>query len=422
MGVPELKPLLNREDLFYPDLDTNISKVLPTLLTLFKRKFPKERTLERELKSIEGWRGVQESEISNVIFIVLDALGFNHFQKYSTWLKDKFDTNGTVLSSVFPTITSTCLTSFHHGIMPIKHGILGHKIYFREIDNVMDTLTLKTKSPFQIPLDTAGVNVNSWLWSPILLTKNEDLKFVNLIESYLANSGGLSNFLFDTPTTVGYYSPVDCYSAAQRILEKTQNRNLFLNIYAGSIDAISHRYSPENQALAFEIQNIEFLMQKMFKRLNSDIRKKTAIVITADHGQEPLSEENRITVSNEEELFLSKLIKNRGRSGRVIHLYSKDDKKDELVEWAQEKIADKGVVLTSKDYPSLMGKGADNERIVERLGDVQIVLGKEASLYFGHSGEYDPEFQLGINATHGSLSTNELLVPFIIGKIDDFIS
>ncbi|MHA1220405.1 MAG: hypothetical protein ACTSQB_01590, partial [Candidatus Heimdallarchaeota archaeon] len=142
-SVLPLKPLFDREDLFLPDLDTNIAKILPTSLTLFGEKMTKSKTLVNALKPVPGWQQLTENEITNVVFIVLDALGYNQFMQYSILLKDKFTNFGIPLSSVFPTISSTCLASLRLGEMPIDHGIVGQKIQFTEIDNVVDTLTLR---------------------------------------------------------------------------------------------------------------------------------------------------------------------------------------------------------------------------------------------------------------------------------------
>ncbi|MCK5046759.1 MAG: hypothetical protein KAS22_09280, partial [Candidatus Heimdallarchaeota archaeon] len=85
------------------------------------------------------------------------------------------------------------------------------------------------------------------------------------------------------------------------------------------------------------------------------------------------------------------------------------------------KIGDKGVIITPKEYHKFLGKGANTQKIIDRLGDVQVVLGKNASIYFGHSGNYDPVYNLGQNATHGSLSKDELLVPLIVARVDDLL-
>jgi hypothetical protein len=170
-----------------------------------------------------------------------------------------------------------------------------------------------------------------------------------------------------------------------------------------------------------EINIVEQTLFSMLKRMKSKVAEETVVVITADHGQEALIKENKISILQEEEEKLNDLIRNRGRSGRVIHLYSKEGKQEEVIDFFNDKVGDKGVIITPKDYPSLMGKGADNKKIVDRLGDVQIILGNKTSMFFSHTGDYDPEFNLGLNATHGSLSKDELLVPLIIGRISDII-
>ncbi len=413
-----LKSLPGRDDLFFPSFEDNISKVLPSVLTLYDFKYPKNQTLLSSLDKKDGWKRTQENEISNIVFIVLDALGLNEFMKYSKLLRKLYEPFGIPLSSVFPTITSTCIASLKFGTLPVDHGILGHKINFSEINNVVDTLTLKTDMGFN--LSKVGVDVKSWIWSDFLLS-NYNINHILVIEDSIANSG-LSELVNEKQNAIGYFSHVDCFAATQRILEKSNTKQkTLIDLYIGSLDSISHRYSTDSLTLMDEIQNIEELLFKMLKRLDPEIASKTAVVITADHGQENLSSENRIVITSEDEEIISPMLKTRGRSGRVIHLYSKEGKRDEVVQWFSEKIGDKGIIFTEEEYPTVMGNGSQSSKVIERIGDIQIILGENASMFFGHTGEYDPTYNLGLNATHGSLSKNELQVPLLIGRVSDFL-
>jgi hypothetical protein len=416
----KLTPLPGRTDLYYPDLEQNISKILPTALTLFGKKYPKNKVLIDRLNKKRGWQKINESEITNIIFIVLDSLGLKQFNEYSQLLKPKFETNGITLSSVFPTITSTCIASLRFGEMPRDHGIVGQKINFTEIGSIVDTLTLRTKKSY-FDLNSVGVNVKKWIWCDFPIANDPTISHTSLIESHIANSG-LSHLVYKKPCSIGYSSHIDNFAAAKRILETPTSARRLLDIYVGSIDSVTHRYTTKSEVLRDEVEIIESLLFKMLRKLKPKLAKQTAVIITSDHGQENLTEEKTITVTTEEEEELGALLKNRGRSGRVLHLYSKDDKQAELADWFANKIGNKGVILTPKDYPKFMGKGANTQRIIERLGDVQVVLGKNASLYFGHSGNYDPVFNLGQNATHGSLSKDELLVPLIVARVDDLLA
>ncbi len=415
----KLTPLPGRTDLFYPDFEQNISQILPSALTLFGKKYPKNKVLLDSLSKKSGWQKIKESEITNIVFIILDSLGLKQFNEYSKLLKAKFKTNGFALSSVFPTITSTCIASLRFGEMPKVHGIVGQKINFTEIDNVVDTLTLRTKKSY-FDLHSVGVNVKNWVWCDFPMSNDPTINYTSLIESHIANSG-LSHLVYKKPCSIGFASHIDSFAAAKRILETPTSARRFLDIYIGSIDSITHRYTTKSQVLKDEIENIEVLLFKMLKRLDPKIAKQTAVIITADHGQENLTQEKTITVTREEEEELTSLLKSRGRSGRVIHLYSKEGKHDEVADWFANKIGDKGVIITPKEYHKFMGKGANTQKIIERLGDVQVVLGEKASIYFGHSGNYDPIYNLGQNATHGSLSKDELLVPLIVARVDDLL-
>ncbi len=415
----KLTPLPGRTDLYYPDLEQNISQILPSALTLFGKKYPKNKVLLDSLSKKSGWQKIKESKITNIVFIVLDSLGLKQFNECSKLMKAKFETNGLALSSVFPTITSTCIASLRFGEMPKTHGIVGQKINFTEIDNVVDTLTLRTKRSY-FDLNSVGVNVKNWVWCDFPIANDPTISHSVLIESHIANRG-LSHLVYKKPSAIGYSSHIDSFAAAKRILETPTSARRLLDIYVGSIDSITHRYTTKSQVLKDEVENIELLLFRMLKRLDPKIAKQTAVIITADHGQENLTEEKTITVTPEEEEELAALLKSRGRSGRVIHLYSKEGKHDEVANWFANKIGDKGVIITPKEYHKFLGKGANTQKIIDRLGDVQVVLGKNASIYFGHSGNYDPVYNLGQNATHGSLSKDELLVPLIVARVDDLL-
>ncbi|MBD3191704.1 MAG: hypothetical protein GF308_13735 [Candidatus Heimdallarchaeota archaeon] len=418
-----LQSIDNRDDLFYPNLDLNISKIKPTALSLLDKKFSEKRMLTRHLKNKEGWKKLQEKSIENILVLILDALGLQEFMRYSQKIKAIANSNCLPLCSVFPTITSSCLATIHLGEMPINHGILGQKIHFREIGNIVDTLSLLALNSNGHSLTSAGVNVKNWLWCDFPLGEESEIMHVQLIEDYLVNKG-LSKFIHEKDCAIGYASHVDCFAAAKRILEKEdkKQKKKLLDIYVGSTDAISHRYTPNSKELSWEVENIEKIFLQMLARLDPTVAEKTAVFIVADHGQEPLLDEKKITVSRDEQSEdLDSLLAARGRSGRVIHLFSKEGKREELVSWFEEKLGNAGIVLTPEAYPKLLGRKANNKQVIERLGDVQIILGRNASLFFGHSGNFDPIFNLGLNATHGSLSRNELIVPFVFSTVDDLI-
>jgi hypothetical protein len=408
-----------REDLFYPDLQRNIAQIAPTALTLLKKKFPLERTLLPHLAEKSGWQQLASQKISKVIYIILDAIGSEQFYDHANVFKKRFSTNGLVVSSVYPTITSTCIPSLQLGQMPVKHGILGHKIYFKEINNIVNTLNLYAYGNRGCNLTKAGVDVRPWQWSEELINTKDNIIDVRLIENEIANKG-LSLFLTNEEPYIGYSSHVDCFACTERILEKNRNNKLFLNIYIGSTDSIAHRFTPSSDILSEEIQNIESLLLRLFQRLDPEIAKETAFIITSDHGQETIKEERKIIVSEEEREELDRYIHFYGRSGRIIHFYTKKEKQEDFIQWLEKKIDSKGVIATPKDYPLLLGPGSHQKEVLNRLGEVQLILGAESAIYFGHSGNFDLTYDLDLNATHGSLTKSELLVPFFFDRVANY--
>ncbi|MFX1465543.1 MAG: alkaline phosphatase family protein [Promethearchaeota archaeon] len=421
---------------FIPDYRLNISMVVPTAFKCLDQDLgrPSLLDLPQTKQIIEN---NQCADADNVVVILVDTLGFTKLQEISKRLLTCVSNHGFQLSSTCPTITSTCLMSAHTGLKPCEHGIVGHKIYIKELDTIIDFLKM---SPIDIEtrdsLMKSGINFRRLSWSPSLydLMDRKLIAHVGLVHHRILDTG-LSNLLVDPKirTDIGYANLIDLFSKAKKIIKnkslgKISQPKMLLNLYIGYLDELSHLYGPNSQEYHagfhyFEIRFLEFI-----KSLEKDgLGKKTTLFLFSDHGQVPIDKILAFTKNDIEQL--GKYLSFRpGRSGRAIHFYIKPKFLEEAERFLKNFIGDKGVVYRFSYVMEFLGcstsANLNTNRLQERFGDLVIFLktGYHLDLPKPTKGRkkdwvdelMSPTVKLG---SHGSLTYDELVVPCLASNV-----
>jgi hypothetical protein len=127
-----LKPF--QGELFLPNFKQNICGVMPTAFELLNLPLPTKSTPYSYLRTKEGQKTIFQNVLEvidtprHVINVLIDSWGVSNLTSLTTLSKLFRNLQGFLISSVFPTITSSAVTSWHMGVPPKDHGILGHKL------------------------------------------------------------------------------------------------------------------------------------------------------------------------------------------------------------------------------------------------------------------------------------------------------
>lgn len=403
-----IKPVVDMRGVYSPNYKRNITMVLPTLMRTLGLDLEEANTLlsDRYLKSY--LEEVLSSRVENIVFLVIDSLGFQQFTKYSKLLSNKafyFP-----ISSVFPTITSTAIMSLHTGKYPEQHGVLGYKIFIEELGTIIDTLKFSTeKAQYRDSLTRIGLNFSNFIWEESLHKKidSERILDVSLYNYSIANTG-LSTVLH--PNIVSFGDMIDGFSLVNKLLCKSDGKRKLIHIYMDSVDELSHKYGPES----FQIELNINLMEKALKALSSGIppgeAEKTVLVLASDHGQsrvDPQSQLNLQDMDSEQGLryFRSAV----GKSGRTLHFYVKRDKIEEAYNFISERIGENGLVFRFDDLRRRLGlKAGRAGKVKNRLGDIICVLTAEKTAQLRSSEAEAKIIDTPLLGQHGGLSYEEL--------------
>jgi predicted AlkP superfamily pyrophosphatase or phosphodiesterase len=421
MTLPRIL-LKGTDDLYVPNFERNIYKVLPTALRCMGVKVPRDdlfnySEIQKHLKVNDA------KEAKRVIVCIVDSMGLDNIR--NTAFAKLFDNlGGVALSSTFPTITSAAITSIHMGVPPSEHGIFGHRIYFPEYGSIVDTLRMTGQnSRIRDAIPISGIDVRTLLWSsPISdLLKQTKYQVIHAdgLPGQIAGTG-LGHLFTNKSNILPFSGYVDAFGMTRRVLSAFSGKPLFVSLYFGNIDLLAHKYGPYSLEFREGCNSFLHHLQAFVESLSPAEVKHTTIVICSDHGQNPFRNERRIFFSQEQlEKVKGTLSRPPGHSGRVMHFYcASATKRQKLKRWLQEQVSDYAIILDTKDMNKIrLFSKTISRRVTERLGDLLLISRDGANVVVesprsrGEPWGILPMTEL--MASHGSLTADELYTPFI---------
>ncbi|MFQ6084958.1 MAG: alkaline phosphatase family protein [Candidatus Bathyarchaeia archaeon] len=413
-----LRPLKRAPGLYRPNHDQNLFMVLPTAFDAIGLE-NERRSLYHNKRCKRILEGNECRDVKNVVFVVIDSCGIAQFA-LSNKLKRIYNGLGSFpLSSIFPTTTSTAIASIACGLPPEKHGVVGHKIYVEEVGALVDTLRASVADKRRDSLHHAGVDLRNLMWSkPMYSDLGEGALYVELLQWGIARTG-LSHFLGVESRTLGFIDLIDAFSMTKKLLKKKEEK-LIVHVYVHLLDSLGHKYGPYSKEYRLGLRRIEEDLVRFIRSLRGRIEDQTVLMVVSDHGHDLLDPEKRVEITREEIDIIGEHLRVRpGTSGRVRHFYVKESHIDEFVGFMEDRIVDRGRLLGYDEVRRelMMGVGGQ-DRARARIGDYVFVSYSGVDLRIKREEEAPPPIlEEEYVSSHGSLTLNEIAVPFISARI-----
>ena len=358
--------------------------------------------------------------IRKVVFILMDGLSFHRFQKWKSnnpiWTS--MIQNGLVapLTSVVPSTTSSSLTTLWTGRSPASHGIIGYEMWLKEYAMVGNMIL---HSPMTFAGDTPG-SLNKAGFSPQAFLKLPTLGTHLLgcgVKAYafshysIANSG-LSRMLMKDVEVFPFQTPASLWVSVRDLLEEKNMEKMFIWVYWGQLDGISHYHGPDDPRAEAEFSHFSMALEHFFLRtLSRKAKQDTLFILTSDHGQTftPLNELNTLGKHPQLDHYLR--LKPTCEN-RFAFLYLRPGFEKEVRDYFHTSFPNQFSVI-SQDMAlntGLFGPGPEHPDLVNRVGDLIAVAHENAYLWWADQDD----FLLG---RHGGLFLDDMLVPFVAGKL-----
>ncbi|MEM3671047.1 MAG: alkaline phosphatase family protein [Thermoprotei archaeon] len=352
-----------------------------------------------------------------VVVMLVDGLGYSHLMNARKEVPsvDRALSKSTYLgqlTTMFPSTTSTVMSSVNSGLTPLQHGVIGFTMYIKELGAVINTLSFTPATERgEGGLEKSGMDP-TFLYPQRTIYQTLFEKGVPsriLTPAYLANSV-MSRTLYNGGERVKYAQLSDLFVNLRRILTEDQDREEFIFVYWSGVDTVSHKYGPGGEEYKAELNSV-------FHMLTTELLEKcsgvdASLVITADHGQVNIPEGQFHDLSEYQGLLTSLSSPPVGDS-RAVFLYASDPA--EMKSQMETVFGETSVVIDSSEALDKGFFGSDGRRpgFESRIGD-QIVLPYKDHSYAYRYPTYDYSPMRG---NHGGLTLEELLVPMLVYEL-----
>ena len=358
-------------------------------------------------------------EAKRVILILVDGLALHWLQK---WLEagslpgwQSLIERGVLapLTSIVPSTTSAALTSLWSGAPPAVHGIAGYEMWLKEYGIVANMIEQRPIS-YQGKaghLRMAGFDAGSFLSVGTLGRHLQDHGISShAFQHHSIIHSGLSQMFMDGVESHGFQTAAELWVKARKLLEERLDERMYLWVYWGALDSLSHYQGPDDESILAEFIHFSQAFEQFFlQRLDEKAKKDTVLLFSADHGHirtDP--HHHRYQAANHPDLMQRLHILPTGEN-RLTYLHVQPGQVEAVREYIQQTWPDDAVVEDSEFAleQGLFGTGKPHQEMSSRLGDLVVAWRGEAYLWWA------PNKRNHLIGRHGGMSPEEMLVPLL---------
>lgn len=407
------------DDAIFPAYDgLSIANVAPTLAALLGVDLGTGPALWPALW--EMWRG----RVDRVVFVILDALGYLTLREALAAQPElafaRVARAGVFapLTSVFPSTTTAATTTFATGQPPAAHGMLGYELFLREFSRTANMILLSARGARRSgELAPLGLDHETFIPVPSVAQTlaAQGIPTFALLPMHILDSG-LSRLQYRGAQMLPYVNVADMWVGVRHLLTARAGQPALVTVYWPGVDSVAHHYGPDTEMAAAETRNIAFsLGRELLDGLASGSRRRTLLVICADHGQVRSRPQDAIDLAYHPGVSRRLLFGPTGEA-RAAYLYARQGEKAALLDHLHTHLAQQ---FAAWDSRAALNAGLFGATVYEetpaRVGDV-VLVGR---------GTYSLQVE-GIHplpdklpGRHGALSPAEMLVPWLAAHLED---
>lgn len=349
----------------------------------------------------------QSKNWDRVIVFLIDGFGMKPWKKYKDHpVLYKLYHKGffTDLTSIYPSETAAAMTTFHTGLYPKEHGVIGKYIY----DNSMDSsfsFFKRNKISGSSDINSEKLNIDSRIYKN-LSSVGVDCKYVAPYNHVKYNN-----------TDMYPYTKSNISEAGEKMISTVSDNKdkEYILGYFPQVDSVGHKNK-------YNSVNYRNTLGQILRTINTVLtnipnNKETLVLLTADHGQKRTSK--YVNLNNLEWLNENLKKHNSGEhikySGNYknVHLHLQDnivEIKDKFEKQFGAKVFTRNEILNN----NLFGSVESSLAFKQRVGDLVVTHPKTCFWY--HSEE-----EFNYTGIHSGMSEDEMKIPFASIPLDEYI-
>lgn len=379
--------------LCYPDYSRSILNIISSVMNYYRKPF--------EYSTLPVLDEKFNKYYKNIVLIVLDGMGtdmLEHNLRSDDFLRKNYVQN---LTSVFPSTTTSAMTSYYTGVSPNEHGWLGWSLFFKEFCRTIDVFTnldTYTKQPVSTSNVAEFVMPYETIYRSIAESIIGDVQPFTISQSKvnLAENGNI-------------HKTADKFERVCELLKSicATNQNTFTYVQWCSPDDTAHRTGCYSDETKEKLRSISHMLEKTISELTD-----TLVIISADHGMIDISDEiliDRIPEINSC-LTMTPFIESRAMS-----FFVKSDRKAYFVKAFESNMGHNFLLIPREEVfnKQLLGMGKTHPKTYDFIGDYLACAISDIGLRYR---TLNTKPKIINKANHGGLTEQEMTVPLIIAE------
>lgn len=352
---------------------------------------------------------VSPPHVDRVLLVILDGLGYSRFIQLAELDPDLHALASTGLSipitTVFPSTTVSALTTYSTGLAPAAHGMLGYRLFLREISATVNMIQLsvvggRVEAPLPETFSAASLVRSATIYE---LLARHDVETHALLPRGIASSG-LSQILYRGATQIHPAVGLsDMLATARQLLTSAESPTV-VTLYWPGLDSVAHPRGPSSDAYAAEAASVAAsLRREIFGRVS-----RTLLLVSSDHGFASMRSSDYVPTGDIDALRDALQLFPVGEP-RASYLFLRPERREAAATRLPEPTD--GMAFIAADAAlgiGLFGRGAVHPETAARVGDLIAVSTGAKGLLHPY-----PDAPL-LQGMHGGLSADEMIVPLIV--------
>lgn len=363
--------------------------------------------------------------VERVVTVIVDGFG------WSQWSRDAADhrffralvEHGTVtpLSSIYPSETAACMTTFHTATPPVRHGLVGWGVYAEPLGTVVEPLPFVTAAgePLDDLADTVPDAELLFSGEPVYPDLRAAGVDPTVIQPALTVDSPYSARVLEGASVVAYRSVRSLADTIRRTLESGTTPQ-YVHAYYPVADEAAHHEGSASAAYHEACADLARALDgDLAGSVDPEVAAETLLLVTADHGVVDTHPPSNV------DLYAMDGVRDRLRrtddggvvppagSPRNVHLHARPGEVEALGAALERRLD--ALVLTRDEVVELglFGDGDPSALFDRRVGDL-VVVPRDRSVWYGPDSS-----GLEHVGMHGGLHPDELLVPLASARLAD---
>lgn len=336
--------------------------------------------------------------IRNVVLLCVDGFGYDQLRK-ARFLRGL---DSIPVTSVMPSTTVTSLSTLATGLTPQEHGLLGFRLYLRELGQITNMLRFGPSQGFG-SFAEEGIDPEIFFPFPTIYQqlRRKGIKS-SVINKFEYVDSPFSQMIYRGGDSIPYVNLPDLFLTAEKLLKKPGKKFLFL--YWEMVDIVAHLYGTQSEEFSRELKLLDTQIQEFLQR----VKGNTIFLLTSDHGIINTKPRGVVDIGRERRL-VENLNPPPGGEARLRYLYCKRGKKEKVEDYFNDHFSRKALLMDSNSLleKGFFGTGKLFEETKRRVGDFTLIPKKNYAFSYPF---FDNRESIG---KHGGLSKEEMLVPLV---------